>query len=103
MAVSVPVAGAPAITEQKMARWTGALARARASWMQIPFLVSAALLSVCVGLVVAIERREHIETDFSSAGEQGVGGGEALRMLRSSPRTGSFRPMGRCGGPTCRR
>jgi hypothetical protein len=46
MAASVPVAGAPAITTQETGRWAGALARAQASWMQIPFLVSAGLLLI---------------------------------------------------------
>ena len=49
-------------------------------------LVSAAVLGACVALVMAIERRERIEADFTSIGrERGVGGGEALRMLRDSP------------------
>jgi AAA family ATP:ADP antiporter len=48
-------------------------------------LVSAALLGVCIALVIAIERRERIAADFSAVGtERGVGGGEALLMLRSS-------------------
>ena len=41
---------------------------------------------MCVALVVAIERRETIDSDFASAGqERGVGGGEAIRLLRASP------------------
>jgi AAA family ATP:ADP antiporter len=48
-------------------------------------LVSAALLGVCLALVMAIERRERIAADFSAAGtERGVGGSEALMMLRAS-------------------
>jgi ATP:ADP antiporter, AAA family len=49
-------------------------------------LVSAAILAICVVLVTAIVRREGVKSDFSAVGEErGVGGGEAIRMLRSSP------------------
>jgi ATP:ADP antiporter, AAA family len=48
-------------------------------------LVSAAILAVCAVLVTAIVRREGVKTDYSAVGEErGVGGGEAIRMLRSS-------------------
>ena len=48
-------------------------------------LVSAALLGLCAMLVTAIVRRERISTSaLAVAGERGVGGGEALRLLRSS-------------------
>ncbi len=48
-------------------------------------LVSAAILGVCVALVIAIERRERVESDFTAIGrERGVGGGEAFRMLSAS-------------------
>ena len=48
-------------------------------------LVSAAILGLCVALVIAIERRENVAADITAIGqERGVGGGEALRMLRRS-------------------
>ncbi len=48
-------------------------------------LVSAAILGACAALVVAIGRRERIASDFAAIGqERGVGGGEAIRLLRAS-------------------
>ena len=48
-------------------------------------LVSAAILGLCVALVAAIVRRQQIQGDFASVvDERGVGGGEAIRLLRSS-------------------
>src|SRR2546426_16217 len=48
-------------------------------------LVSAAILGLCVALVAAIVRRQQIKGDFASVvDERGVGGGEAIRLLRSS-------------------
>ena len=48
-------------------------------------LVSAAVMLLCVGLVVLIVRREQAAGASSVAvEEEGVGGGEALRMLRES-------------------
>jgi ATP:ADP antiporter, AAA family len=48
-------------------------------------LVSAAILGVCVALVTAIVRRQQVKGDFASVvDERGVGGGEAIRLLRSS-------------------
>ncbi len=46
MAVSISVAGTQEVTTERSERWTGALTRARVSWMQIPFLVSAAALLI---------------------------------------------------------
>src|SRR5688572_13339304 len=44
-------------------------------------LVSAAVLGLCVALVMVIERRETVESDFALAVEErGVGGGEAIRL-----------------------
>jgi AAA family ATP:ADP antiporter len=47
-------------------------------------LVSAALLGVCACLVTAIVQRERVSTNASALDERGVGGGEAIRLLRSS-------------------
>src|SRR5207249_1216660 len=48
-------------------------------------LVSAAVLSLCIVLVTAIARREGIKSDVAAIDEErGVGGGEAIRMLRTS-------------------
>jgi ATP:ADP antiporter, AAA family len=47
-------------------------------------LVSAALLGGCALLVAAVIKREQPESDAGSTAEQGVGGGKAIRMLRSS-------------------
>jgi AAA family ATP:ADP antiporter len=48
-------------------------------------LVSAAILGACAALVTAISRRERIKSDFASIHqERGIGGGEAIRMLRAS-------------------
>jgi ATP:ADP antiporter, AAA family len=47
-------------------------------------LVSAATLGFCALLVTAIVRRQHVTTTASALDERGVGGGEALRLLRSS-------------------
>jgi AAA family ATP:ADP antiporter len=48
-------------------------------------LVSAAILGVCVALVTTIVRRQQVTSDFTSVvDERGVGGGEAIRLLRSS-------------------
>ncbi len=49
-------------------------------------LVSAAVLGMCVALVMVIERRETVESDFALAVEErGIGGGEAIRLLLASP------------------
>ena len=49
-------------------------------------LLSAAILGGCAGLVIAIGRRERVQSDFAAVGrERGVGGGEAIRLLRESP------------------
>ena len=48
-------------------------------------LVSAAVLFACVGIVVLIERRQPPSEHFAPAEEEkGVGGGEAIRLLRES-------------------
>jgi AAA family ATP:ADP antiporter len=48
-------------------------------------LVSAGILALCALLVMAIVRREGVSADAGRAPEEhGIGGGEAVRMLRSS-------------------
>jgi AAA family ATP:ADP antiporter len=48
-------------------------------------LVSAAILAVCVGLVLAITNSpDDVETTTSLDDQQGVGGREAIRLLRTS-------------------
>jgi AAA family ATP:ADP antiporter len=48
-------------------------------------LVSAAVLGLCIALVITVLRRQTLSADLASAGEErGVGGGEALRLLRES-------------------
>jgi len=47
-------------------------------------LVSAAVLSMTVGIVTVIVRRQPVTGDLSPVDERGVGGGEAIRLLRSS-------------------
>jgi AAA family ATP:ADP antiporter len=48
-------------------------------------LVSAAVLAVCVAIVTVIVRRQEITSDVAAAAdERGVGGGEAVRLLRNS-------------------
>ena len=48
-------------------------------------LVSAAILAVCAAIVTAIVRRQQTTGDFAAAvDERGVGGGEAIRLLRNS-------------------
>jgi AAA family ATP:ADP antiporter len=47
-------------------------------------LVSAAVLSLAVGIVRVIVTRQPITGDLAPVDERGVGGGEAIRLLRSS-------------------
>ena len=47
-------------------------------------LVSAALLVVGIGVVTVVGRRQRLSGTGLSVDERGVGGGEALRLLRSS-------------------
>ena len=47
-------------------------------------LVSAAVLAACAVIVAAIVRRQPVAGDFAAVDESGVGGGEAVRLLRRS-------------------
>ena len=61
-------------------------------------LVSAAMLSLCVGIVAAIVRRQPITADLTPVDERGVGGGEAIRLLRRLAPSADHRARDRLRG-----